>query len=1087
MSSQSASPSAFKPQDILSGLSKVPSVPLCLGFTSRIAKTIYLLKLQQEVTNQTVVYLNAKEFLEHTTVEGFLKELCEQGELSGNEATLDLIIDSNGDGLVLLVDNVDPEVFRDEFSVLGNVLKQKLLPKCSVIVGCYHDDLKSITGSLGSRCANTKLEHEKRIEVDEQTELLELLRTRFKSDRMADYIKSNCIELCSNLEILKFLLKEFNKRLPQTLSTMMETLVLNLMKSGVEAKSLSTLTGRAQTKFLLLCRLAYILLKNNQQKCSFDDVSRCLMLDTSVGVFSSMENIGLGLIEHEDEEGLGSYKFLHQTIQKFLAAYYIANEPLFRQVHIFRKTGLLSHPEYDQLCRFYFGMGPILSSSEPDSKSVTTYAQNPLLGTIDLATKDVDSTDNRNKICLVYQLLHECQDKDLVRKYFSKRQNSLSLSLGTSELSESLMTILSYIITNSGVPKWTIHTPSYTMHSAEFISLLVKKDSACKVNVGVIQTKKERFVVQPAMSSSENIKPYSSVCLFVRCMRELLHRVLQMYSPIKLKSDSSDPSSISFLACECLKRRFEKEQLLLFEPIQALHWLKVPVKGKVQEHGIASSSRMARELQELHQHMLEHDMEHLELVIMMTPLPNRVYYVDPSTNKRRCINLFEGESQVLHRTSITESLGSVYLECNPIEESDARDKSGPGLSELVTLPLPLPKSDKEAFDSIVFNHSFTHRRVESSSLVKGHSQKGEMEQSKIDKSDQDHVKSPDKVGVSKPSEDFEILSHVRKSSEEFEILSREVVASHSQGVQESVQNVSQFQKQVAVEPGTILYTTIPHIFTMDLVYGCPDESRLIKRGGNGAIYAAFYGSQEFAIKKTPYRSREIQIHKMLKHPNIVELVCLMFGKQQPEHKRRYFSYHFMPKLSGDLSRMVTNKPELTMVNLSRKYVDSPRILGSMQGNWKYILKEVLKGLGHMHSMNVIHRDMKASNILIKMFCNCDNPLTCICQEKFSVHIADFDAAVELSAQGSLHPTPLQYRQPSHTSYGEVLFQIVPVGTDGYRAPESAQTVLSNDLSLLDPALTVKADIWSLGLILMRMLNGANGPTRQQKVRIYIYM
>ena len=68
----------------------------------------------------------------------------------------------------------------------------------------------------------------------------------------------------------------------------------------------------------------------------------------------------------------------------------------------------------------------------------------------------------------------------------------------------------------------------------------------------------------------------------------------------------------------------------------------------------------------------------------------------------------------------------------------------------------------------------------------------------------------------------------------------------------------------------------------------------------------------------------------------------------------------MPRATGDLARMVT---DLIMVDLSKRYRDYPLTLGSMQGNWKYILKELLKCLEYMHSMNIIHSDIKASNVL----------------------------------------------------------------------------------------------------------------------------
>ena len=49
---------------------------------------------------------------------------------------------------------------------------------------------------------------------------------------------------------------------------------------------------------------------------------------------------------------------------------------------------------------------------------------------------------------------------------------------------------------------------------------------------------------------------------------------------------------------------------------------------------------------------------------------------------------------------------------------------------------------------------------------------------------------------------------------------------------------------------------------------------------------------------------------------------------------RYFCYHIMPGPSSD-----GDKPELTMKSLSSKFIEDPIRLGSMQGNWKFILVE----------------------------------------------------------------------------------------------------------------------------------------------------
>ena len=58
-------------------------------------------------------------------------------------------------------------------------------------------------------------------------------------------------------------------------------------------------------------------------------------------------------------------------------------------------------------------------------------------------------------------------------------------------------------------------------------------------------------------------KSKSNVCS--RIVRELFHRLLQLYSPIKLKSDGSNASYISILACGCLQELVETQRVLTLE------------------------------------------------------------------------------------------------------------------------------------------------------------------------------------------------------------------------------------------------------------------------------------------------------------------------------------------------------------------------------------------------------------------------------------------------------------------------------------------------------------------------------------------
>ena len=1029
---------------------------------------------------QNVFYGNVRKMEESSSLEKFLKVFC------NDDYIVQTIIDSGGSNLMLLIDSFDPEYCLPG-SILDEVVSKNLLAKCSIVYGCSDENACKLAWGSG-----TELIRLARGDVQQEySDILRHLNEVHASDRMVEFIIANCIEICTDIEITEILLKYFNKKVPITLTQMMETLVLTLMDEGVT--SISALPSRKFSKLLCLCKLAYLTRDDSETGFNFQDVSRCMTLDVYNGAFSGMINAGLGLLVYPksaEKNAVGICKFIHPLVQQFLAAIFIASEPLLCQVNIFKQNPFLSTPKYRKLCLFYFGMGELLKNctfGNQHLKSEMGYVYHSLLGTINLRVPFDESLADNGSVFFVYKLLHESQDPDLIRKCFSKRHKDLVLTINTASLPESLVVAICYVISSSGISDWSVKTHKDMKNTADFISLLVRNNSSRKIKVQTHVSNERQFIACPSSNGLKNGKPHGSDCIYVKCLREILHRILQLYSPIKIKSSSNESSYVSFLACDCLKKKFEENQLVTFEPIQAFHWLKSSVvQQKSKKHG----SKSSRDIQEFQEHMSRlHDNEQVELVIMVSPLPERLYYTEPRSTVKRCIELYRENPGLFHKNAMVERSDGTFLNYSeyvdletavPIETTRKESRFLSRSSMMVVPRLPIPKSNLDSvFDQEPTPRIFDAQTYEINTQTYEVNAKGLPELKDTNKKEIGYEDSGFGSQMkSKPSSRSEVK--VVKPLGVKGVVEYNVVGTETVVTQESNNSRAQIQRQVAVEAGTVLYSTMPNVFTVDIRYPCPEESRLIKKGGNGAIYSATYGHYEFAVKKTPYRSREIEIHKMLKHPNIVELKCLMFGHQQPEHKRRYFSYHFMSKYSGDLSRMVTNKPELTMVTLSEKYKGNPRLLGSMQGNWKYILKEMLKGLGFIHARNIIHRDMKASNILIKMFCECENLLTCTCTYKYSVCIADFDAAVTLDSNGSIPPMPIPNHNRLPPSQRNI-YQVVPVGTDGYRAPESAQMIISNDLSILDPPLTVKADIWSVGLLMIRMLNGANGPTRQQKV------
>ncbi|GFF26081.1 hypothetical protein IFM46972_01661 [Aspergillus udagawae] len=139
-----------------------------------------------------------------------------------------------------------------------------------------------------------------------------------------------------------------------------------------------------------------------------------------------------------------------------------------------------------------------------------------------------------------------------------------------------------------------------------------------------------------------------------------------------------------------------------------------------------------------------------------------------------------------------------------------------------------------------------------------------------------------------------------------------------------------------------------------------------------------------SLAKRTYR--EIRLLKYLRHENV--------------------SYIATELLGTDLGRLLSIKP------LDSKFA-------------QYFIYQILRGLKYIHSANVIHRDLKPTNILINE--NCD------------LKICDFGLA--------------RLQEPQMTGY---------VATRYYRAPE---------IMLTWQRYGVQVDVWSAGCILAEMLRG----------------
>ncbi|CAL5054745.1 unnamed protein product [Urochloa decumbens] len=190
-------------------------------------------------------------------------------------------------------------------------------------------------------------------------------------------------------------------------------------------------------------------------------------------------------------------------------------------------------------------------------------------------------------------------------------------------------------------------------------------------------------------------------------------------------------------------------------------------------------------------------------------------------------------------------------------------------------------------------------------------------------------------------------------------------------------------------------------------------------GGFGPVYrGVLSGGAEIAVKRLSARSRqgaaefrnEVELIAKLQHRNLVRLLgCCV------EREEKMLIYEYLPNRSLDAFLFDTRK--------------------SGQLDWKMrqsIILGIARGMLYLHEdscLKVIHRDLKASNVLL------DN--------KMNPKISDFGMA------------KIFEEESNEVNTGRV------VGTYGYMAPEYA----------MEGVFSVKSDVFSFGVLVLEILSG----------------
>ncbi|KAJ4781620.1 Mitogen-activated protein kinase [Rhynchospora pubera] len=157
-------------------------------------------------------------------------------------------------------------------------------------------------------------------------------------------------------------------------------------------------------------------------------------------------------------------------------------------------------------------------------------------------------------------------------------------------------------------------------------------------------------------------------------------------------------------------------------------------------------------------------------------------------------------------------------------------------------------------------------------------------------------------------------------------------------------------------PGKHYYTIKNTLFELDANY---EPIKILGRGAYGVVCSAVNKEtdEKVAVKKIKdvfedevgaiRVLREMRFLRHLRHENVIELKDIMMPPNRKHFKDVYLVYELM---DTDLHQLITSP-----VPLSDDHI-------------QFFIFQILRGLNHLHSANILHRDLKPGNVLLNANC-----------------------------------------------------------------------------------------------------------------------
>ena len=850
--------------------------------------------------------------------------------------------------------------------MIKGIMERKMLPESTLLYTSTPSQVDQVKSTV-------KIDHHFTLEGFTKSGREKYLKSHSThSDEILSYLRHNQLEtLYTNPLVCTKIVEIFRGRTfqePKTITDFLYKLVTAVVTHYFDTEEKASIGSRSQLALECLpepvgaafdgvCLLAFEHMLHGH-KCANIGASQHFLSTFSLKLagISLNELYRFGLVDASTQSE-SAYKFLDPVIIEFLAAFHLHKQAPLNQISVlYQNTSSLLSTPYKLWPQLFFGL-----VGGDYSKHVTLFNPTKLMlnSVIDVLVHSLELNYEAEHRYTLIKCIHESQEKSLFRKLAAKHPTVLSFSVSIREFDKRVQPV-STLMNKSGCAEWIVSTAAknrwvvdkikdnthnisitmnYNVENNEIIAFSPKRSSSV-----VAKMYRDGDHSHQTLSEEEKVEKLNQFCC--RAVREILQRVLTLYSPIKIKGDASNISYVSFLTCACFKDSFLAHVELF--PLQPVHFLPGPKKD------LASLPKGS--LNPTDRHNLEqHKGESMEVVIMLRPIIQKLEGVVPVTNQRFSLLFSHGPLDFFPESSSSSDKSKLISMERCI---DRYQINGP-LTEQILPPLPVVQKTIYGRSQTAYPKPFLPPvqvpRVDPSLPTIGEEAQADLEIGSRGNSSSTNL-NPVVMTQLQVASQVTFASSQGLMSEHSRIRLSQAHAIAPTSIQPSqahnfveqavgevqVHQPASSRRQTALRPGTVLFTSMADKISSDRIQPLPLQRSLIRRGGNGSIYSENIAGTTLAVKKTSYRSKEYAIITKIHHKNIIPLLAYVWGEEHAENRRRYYVYHYLPKLSGDLARLVTDKEELSLYEFHKdhQYTDF-KAMGVAVGNIKYILSQVL--------------------------------------------------------------------------------------------------------------------------------------------------